>query len=627
MPVSLFTHLDRHAGGRLVDNEMLRRMLAFDWSATAAGPLDGWPEALKGTVRTILAASAPMTLLIGPEGLVICNDAVMRMFGSRYDGAIGQSVMDVVPQAAAFYRDVITSCAVGEAPRYEDYPLKLHRDGKEETGWFDLNFSPILDEMGAVLGVLVISFETTERWKAVRALRRSEERLNLALDASGLVGVWELNFRTDRLVADERFASFFGFDPADVAQGIDRRRFFAGIHADDRDRVMLELERARRSAREFRSRHRVLDEGERVRWVAASGRPVARPGGASETFAGVVVDITDEVETEAALAESRFRFETLAETLPQIVWSCDGDGLHDYFSKRWYDFTGYPEGSVDHEAWTGLVHPDDWERVLARWSEALQAGQAYDIDYRFRHHSGEYRWLHVMALPYRDATGRISRWFGTSTDIHEAKLLGAERELVSRELDHRIKNIFALFGGLISLAIREEPGMKPFAERLREKVMALHEAHSFILSDTESQTRGRKGGSLHGLIARLLAPYGEHRYSIEGRDLLIGEGSATSLALLFHELATNAAKYGGLTADGSVNVRTDEQDGRLKIAWKEFTGKFAEVSPREDGFGSRLLRLTVEGQLRGTLVRHWEDDGLRIEIEAPLHTLSPPPVS
>lgn len=162
-------------------------------------------------------------------------------------------------------------------------------------------------------------------------------------------------------------------------------------------------------------------------------------------FLGVVVDVTDQMEVAAALAESRFQFQTLTEALPQIVWSSDAEGRHDYFSARWSEFTGIEPKDIKEETWKELVFPDHAAMVANVWNHALKTGQPYDLDYRFRHRSGEYRWLRVMALPIRGDDDQITRWFGTSTDVHEAYLLTEERERLARELE-RITTEDALTG-------------------------------------------------------------------------------------------------------------------------------------------------------------------------------------
>lgn len=133
-------------------------------------------------------------------------------------------------------------------------------------------------------------------------------------------------------------------------------------------------------------------------------------------------DIQERAKAEKALRESEALFRTMANAMPQIVWSTRADGYHDYFNDRWYEFTGVPQGSTDGEEWIGLFHPDDWDRTMKVWRHSLETGEPYEIEYRVRHRSGEYRWTLGRALPVRDEKGEIFRWMGTCTDIHEHKL-------------------------------------------------------------------------------------------------------------------------------------------------------------------------------------------------------------
>ena len=114
----------------------------------------------------------------------------------------------------------------------------------------------------------------------------------------------------------------------------------------------------------------------------------------------------------------------LADALPQIVWITRPDGHHEYYNRRWFEYTGLSSEETGGEAWNTLLHPEDLEQVNEQWAEALRTGKPYDIEYRFKRASdGVYRWFLGRALPYRDPDGRIVNWFGTATDIHEQKLV------------------------------------------------------------------------------------------------------------------------------------------------------------------------------------------------------------
>jgi PAS domain S-box-containing protein len=149
----------------------------------------------------------------------------------------------------------------------------------------------------------------------------------------------------------------------------------------------------------------------------------------------IVSETTERVLGERRVRENEARFHAMADSIDQMIWSTRPDGFHDYYNRRWYEYTGVPEGSTDGEAWNGMFHPDDQERAWGVWRHCLETGEPYHIEYRLRHRSGEYRWVLGRAQPVRDAGGEIARWYGTCTDIHDFKL--AERALLESEARFR----------------------------------------------------------------------------------------------------------------------------------------------------------------------------------------------
>ncbi|HEU0045382.1 sensor histidine kinase [Sphingomonas sp.] len=327
-----------------------------------------------------------------------------------------------------------------------------------------------------------------------------------------------------------------------------------------------------------------------------------------------------ETDARRALGESESRFHTLADTMPQMVWSTLPDGYHDYYNARWYEFTGMPEGSTDGESWRGVFHPEDQERASALWARSLATGEPYQIEYRLRHRDGEYRWVLGRALPIRDEAGRITRWFGTCTDVHEQKIAGDEREVIAQELSHRIKNIFSVIAGLIGFAARGKPELRPAAADLRDRIAALGRAHDFVRPHSRNSAPKVRQDSLLGLLGELFAPYardGGGGVTVTGDEVTVDDRSATPLALLFHELATNAAKYGALSSDtGRVVLDVRLTDERVILGWTE-TGGPPVTPPTSTGFGSQLVELSAVRQLGGTVERDWNPAGLRLTITVP----------
>lgn len=346
---------------------------------------------------------------------------------------------------------------------------------------------------------------------------------------------------------------------------------------------------------------------------------------ALETNRSALGQIRADVAASRALSESDRRFRGLADAVPQMVWSTRPDGYPDYFNRRWYEFTGVDMGATDGDAWSLVLHPDDRERSVATWQAAVESGEPYEIEYRLRRADGSYRWALGNGLPQRDEDGQIIRWFGTCTDIHEQRMALEEREIISQELSHRIKNIFAVVIGLIGVAARERPELGGAADELRERIGALGRAHDYVRPHSARSLPTDHAGSLHGLFRALFAPYetvDQPRFAIGGDDVTIDDRSATPLALFFHEIATNAIKYGALSTDtGRVAITVASVEDLVRIDWRETGGPPVKAPAKMEGFGSRLVELSIVRQLGGSVDRDWAADGLRISAVIPLSAM------
>ncbi len=316
---------------------------------------------------------------------------------------------------------------------------------------------------------------------------------------------------------------------------------------------------------------------------------------ALETLAEVVRSILEgirvDVHSRAAqthslnmAAELEQRFAVLANSLPQLVWSTLPDGRSDYFNRPWCEFTGLPPEASFGTGWLDFLHPEDAPAVALRWDQSVKSSDDYEIRYRLRRHDEVYRWVVARGHPLHDSHGKVIRWIGTCTDINDEMAAADSMELLSQELSHRIKNIFAVIGGLISLSSRNHPDASDFARELYGRVLALGRAHAFIGTHAKAQA-GNLDLGLKGMLAELLEPYSDgstKRIRISGDDIAIDDRSATPLALVFHELATNSAKYGAIANEkGSVEILLVAQDPAL-MTWIE-TGIETSGKPSETG--------------------------------------------
>lgn len=471
----------------------LRKQSALDWAAAGVPALQQWDPALLNAARLLAGSVTPMALLLGERGILLANDATSGLFRETLgvDTSVNaRSVHEVLPYSSAFYADVLVRALAGESLEFARQPIRVIEAGQPRTRWFNLSFPPVSAAGAALQAVLGIASDVTALMQDIQQLSDSELRLRLALDGSGMVGVWTLDPATHMTIADSNVVRMYGLPSQTTNIGVQDHRFIDAIHPDDREAVRAALSQAIASGTEYRRRYRIAAQDGQWRWVVASAAPARDENGLVVRFLGVVVDITDQMQMANALAESRFQFQTLTEALPQIVWSCDASGVHDYFSARWSEFTGISQQEVTPETWKQLVYPEHQAMVARVWNRALRTGQPYDLDYRFRHHSGTYRWLRVMALPLRDDQGRISRWFGTSTDIHDGYLLAQERERLTQQL-HRAATEDMLTGVLTRRAFFERAAALLRARgRGAASLLMLDIDHFKRINDTHGHTSG-----------------------------------------------------------------------------------------------------------------------------------------
>lgn len=477
---------------------------------------------------------------------------------------------------------------------------------------------------------LELSISTTDPLADAAATPAAQtDNLARILQSAG-IGRWHWSSERQRFSADETGAallrlqgsewnaeSFWSAFSSEGAGGAERFRRF--ISEGD-------------NTESFEWEARVGADAE-ARWLKLHGT-IIRDGSEGLIVDGILIQKSTYEEDAAAMAVSRSamqdqenRFRMAIDMIPQIVWSTLPDGYHDYYNSRWYEFTGTTPGSTDGEGWADLFHPEDQKRAWPLWRHSLETGEPYEVEYRLRAADGTYRWTLGRALPIRDENGAIIRWFGTCTDIDEKKRLLEGQELLSHELSHRIKNIFAVIASLIGLSARIRPEAAEFAADIRDRISALGRAHNYARPHSDASRPFDTEASLFGLLRQILAPYpalAEGRIRIEGSDPAITDRAATPIALLFHELATNAVKYGSLsTPEGALRIesRIDDQ-GTVHLRWTESGGPPLEGEPEQPGFGTRLAEMSVERQLGGTMKRSFERSGFVFEATIPSASLS-----
>ncbi len=253
---------------------------------------------------------------------------------------------------------------------------------------------------------------------------------------------------------------------------------------------------------------------------------------------------------------------------------------------------------------------------------------AFEAEYRIVLPGGTVRWIRANGRVFREAPdGRAVRLSGVVGDVTERRAVREAHELLTSELNHRVKNLFAIASGLVAMTARTAKDPKEMAVALRGRLGALSRAHELVRPAASAGTPlGGSQAGLAELIEVLLAPYREDsraRITLGGPEVLLGPGAMTSLALVLHEFTTNAAKYGSLsTEQGDLSVTWVLDDATVRVTWAETGGPPILAQPTFEGFGSLLSERTVSGQLGGTLARHWRAEGLLAHMDMPTERLS-----
>jgi two-component sensor histidine kinase len=204
-----------------------------------------------------------------------------------------------------------------------------------------------------------------------------------------------------------------------------------------------------------------------------------------------------------------------------------------------------------------------------------------------------------------------------------------DQSTLTKEMSHRVKNLFAITDGMIRISARNASTKEEMAQALSGRLHALASAHTLVSRKLHEVGHAPRTGDIGSLIQAVVAPH-EHpgegiaaRISLEGPFVLCGDHAMNGVALVFHELATNAAKYGALSIDGGrVDVRWRQADDALVVDWAERGGPAVTGKPSLGGFGSSLVKSTVVAQFGGALDYDWKPDGLAVSMRLPMSKLS-----
>jgi len=339
-------------------------------------------------------------------------------------------------------------------------------------------------------------------------------------------------------------------------------------------------------------------------------------------------EILSRHRTEAQLRLNDVRMRSIADAAPAMMWQTDQNGACIYSSRGWREFIGQSPEQALGFGWLDAVDPEDRARVRETILRANAMQQAFRTEYRLLRADGAWRRIADAGNPHFTEEGAFLGLVGSAYDDTERKQAEEMREFVGRELSHRIKNIFAMISAVVGLSARDHEGARNFAETLRDRIAALARAHEFALPSTGSPgSVEHRPHTMTALLRALLSPYQAEaravRIVIAVDEITIGPNAAVTLAMLLHELTTNALKYGSLAVDtGQIVLRGEVVGHDYVLIWEERGGPAVAGPPSKQGFGSLMVQRAANLQLGASFQYAWEPQGLKLTLKIPTASIA-----
>lgn len=338
------------------------------------------------------------------------------------------------------------------------------------------------------------------------------------------------------------------------------------------------------------------------------------------------VNILIDVTHRSALFEEAQRFTAIVDSSDDAILTKDLNGTIMSWNQGAERLFGYRADEIIGKPVTTLMpsdRHDEEPNILLR----IRTGEKIDhYETVRRHKDGSLIEISLTVSPIHNREGKIIGASKIARDITERRRAEEQQQLLIREMNHRIKNLFTLAASVVSLSARSAGSVKELTSAVLARLNALAVATDLTIPDRSTPQGAQNASSLHELIRLVTAPYGASemendapRISISGPDISLVGSSVTSFALLLHEFATNATKYGALSSpQGTVEIQCDTTRDLFTLSWIERGGPVVEHSGEHEGFGSVLGRATVSGQLGGEIHRQWRPEGLVINLNVDL---------
>jgi PAS domain S-box-containing protein len=340
-----------------------------------------------------------------------------------------------------------------------------------------------------------------------------------------------------------------------------------------------------------------------------------------DLYARKAADFIEHHQSDEVLRQSKERYKGIFENAGTGIYIADLTGRFQHCNPAYASIHGYTEEELRELSIKDLVHPEDWPRHIPE-IELLTSGKipSFKILNRCIAKGGDLIWVHKHVSLLRDAAGRPESILALVTDVTERKRAEDARKFLNAELDHRVKNTLATVSAVVSHTGQGSRSVASFVAALDGRIRSMATTHELL------SARRWQGISLTELVRRELAPYATRdNTEISGPEVILKPEAGQAMAMVLHELATNAAKYGALsTRKGRVPIRWAQRlNGQpgLVLEWQEIGGP-AVVASDKSSFGMSTIRDLIPYEFGGTVDHTFAPEGVRCRVELPADWLT-----
>ena len=625
-----------------------------DWSTSPLGPREQWPHSLRAIVNLMLGSAFPMYVAWGPTLAMLYNDPYAELAGNKHPAALGAPFLDTWDEVRSELVPMVARALGGESFAVENLPLRLRRRGYDEDTWFTFSYSPVFGDHDAIEGLCCTCIETTASVLSERD-QRADRRWwqTLFQQAPGFAAVLRgpdhvlemANLAYLQITGQRRV---LGLPMAQALPEVAEQGFIGwldGVYQTGKPFV-------------GRSVRAVLNRVAGAQPVEAFIDFVYQPLKNSEgEVVGIFIqghEVTEQHRAQQALL-------AFSNSIPAIAWEAGAQGGLERFNSQWQAYTGLSVESALGRGWTNAVHPEDLLGAQRVWEGARKGNRAWQIEYRLRSATGEWRWFHAKAVPQLDVEGRVLRWFGTTTDIQESKIAAQKLRDADRQKDeflatlaHELRNPLAPIRAAVHLL--SSPGADEAARARAASVIGRQVGHMARLLDdlidvariTQRRLELKKETVTAASVieaaleaARPLADAKRHTLTTTIEDphaQLLAD--PVRLAQVLSNLLNNASKYTDAGGRISLDVRSVETDlsftvtdsgigleaAAIEKVFAMFAQEHSAIDRSEGGLGIGLALVKGLVELHGGSVTATSDGagrGSRFTVRLPYVAVAP----